>query len=52
MLANGVVMITRPSSGENSFYKVKDEHSLIMTDSLGNEPEGEIAKHYVLTKKK
>ena len=24
----------------------------IMTDSLGNEPEGAMAKHYVLTKKR
>ena len=33
-------------------YKVKDANSLIMTDSLGTEPEGAMAKHYVLTKKK
>ena len=52
MLANGVVEITRPSSGEKSYYKVKDAQSLIMTDSLGTEPEGAMAKHYVLTKKK
>lgn len=52
MLANGVVEITRPSSGEKSYFKVKDAQSLIMTDSLGTEPEGAMAKHYVLTKKK
>ena len=52
VLANNVVEITRPSSGETSYYKVKDANSLIMTDSLGNEPEGAMAKHYVLTKKK
>ena len=46
------VEITRPSSGETSYYKVKDANSLIMTDSLGNEPEGAMAKHYVLTKKR
>ena len=40
VLANNVVEITRPSSGETSYYKVKDANSLIMTDSLGNEPEG------------
>lgn len=49
--ANHVIEIIRPSSGEASYYKVKDDNSLIMTDSLGNEPEGEMAKHYVLTKK-
>ena len=52
VLANNVVEITRPSSGETSYYKVKDANSIIMTDSLGNEPEGEMAKLYVLTKKK
>lgn len=44
-------MLVRPSSGEHTFYKVKDNSSVIMTDSLGNEPEGEMAKLYVLTKK-
>ena len=43
--------LLRPSSGEHSFYKVKDSKSIVMTDSLGNEPEGETAKLYVLTKK-
>ncbi len=52
VLANNVIEITRPSSGETSYYKVKDANSIIMTDSLGNEPEGEMAKLYVLTKKK
>ena len=53
VLANNVVEIIRPSSGETSYYKVKDANSLIMTDSLGTEPEGHaMAKHYVLTKKK
>ena len=52
VLANNVVEIIRPSSGETSYYKVKDANSLIMTDSLGNEPEGAMAKHYVLTKKR
>ena len=52
VLANNVIEITRPSSGETSYYKVKNANSIIMTDSLGNEPEGEMAKLYVLTKKK
>ena len=46
------VEITRPSSGETTYFKVKDANSLIMTDSLGTEPEGAMAKHYVLTKKR
>ena len=52
VLANNVVEITRPSSGETTYFKVKDANSLIMTDSLGTEPEGAMAKHYVLTKKR
>lgn len=51
VLDGNVMMLVRPSSGEHSFYKVKDSKSIIMTDSLGNEPEGETAKLYVLTKK-
>ena len=51
MLDNNVLMLVRPSSGDHTFYKVKDGSSIVMTDSLGNEPEGEIAKLYVLKKK-
>ena len=52
VLDNSVLMLVRPSSGEHTFYKVKDNSSVIMTDSLGNEPEGETAKLYVLHKNK
>ncbi len=51
VLDGNVMMLVRPSSGEHTFYKVKDDKSIVMTDSLGNEPEGETAKLYVLTKK-
>lgn len=51
VLDGSVIMLVRPSSGEQTYYKVKDTNSLIMTDSLGNEPEGEMAQLYVLTKK-
>lgn len=51
VLDGSVLMLVRPSSGEHTFYKVKDAKSVVMTDSLGNEPEGEMAKLYVLTKK-
>lgn len=52
VLDGNVLMLVRPSSGEHTFYKVKDANSIVMTDSVGNEPEGEIAKFYVLKKKK
>lgn len=51
VLDGNVMMLVRPSSGEHTFYKVKNSKSIVMTDSLGNEPEGETAKLYVLTKK-
>lgn len=51
VLDGNVLMLVRPSSGEQTFYKVKDANSIVMTDSVGNEPEGETAKHYVLKKK-
>ena len=51
VLNGNVLMLVRPSSGEHTFYKVKDSKSVVMTDSLGNEAEGEMAKLYVLTKK-
>lgn len=33
-------------------YKVKDANFIVLTDSVGNEPEGEAAKFYVLKKVK
>ena len=44
-------MLVRSSSGEHTFYKVKDANNVVLTDSLGNEPKGETAKLYVLKKK-
>nr|WP_287575888.1 hypothetical protein [Prevotella sp.] len=52
MLDNNVLMLVRPSSGEHTFYKVKDANSIVLTDSVGNEPEGENAKFYVLKSEK
>ncbi len=44
-------MLVRSSSGEHTFYKVKDANNVVLTGSLGNEPKGETAKLYVLKKK-
>ena len=52
VLDYNILMLVHPSSCEHTFYKVKDANSIVMTDSVGNEPEGETAKHYVLKKKK
>lgn len=51
VLDGKVLMLVRPSNGEQTYYKVKDNNSIVMTDSLGVEPEGETAKLYVLKKK-
>ena len=45
-------MLVHPSSGEHTIYKVKDANFIVSTDSVGNEPEGETAKFYVLKKGK
>ena len=51
VLDGKVLMLVRSSTGEQTFYKVKNANSIIMTDSMGVEPEGETAKLYVLKKK-
>lgn len=51
VLDGKVLMLVRPSNSEQTYYKVKDNSSIVMTDSLGIEPEGETAKLYVLKKK-
>ena len=52
VLDGNVLMLVRPSSGEHTFYKVKDGNSIVLTDSLGNEAEGESVELYVLKKTK
>lgn len=49
---DNLLVLVRPSSGDRTYIKVKDGDSIVLTDSVGNEPEGEIAKLYVLTRKK
>ena len=52
VLDYNILMLVHPSSGDNIFYKVMEDNSIIMTDSFGNEPEGETARFYVLKKRK
>jgi len=52
LMNHAVLKLIRPSSNDETFYKVLGNNQLIMTDSLGNEPEGETRKLYILTKKK
>ena len=43
-----LIEIVTPSSGEKTYYKIKDAKSIVMTDSAGVEPQGPTAKFYVL----
>ena len=38
VLDGNILMLVHPSSGDNIFYKVMEDNSIIMTDSFGNEP--------------
>ena len=51
VLDNNVLMLVRPSSGEHTFYKVKDTNHIILIDSFGNEPQKEDKKNYILKRK-
>ena len=52
VLEGNILMLVHPLSGDNMFYKVRNAKKIVLTDSVGNEPEGETAKFYVLKKKK
>ena len=52
VLDSNVLMLVHPSSGEHTFYKVKDANFIILTDSIGNEPQNVDKKNYTLKIKK
>ena len=51
VLDGNILMLVHPSSGDNIFYKVRDDNSLILIDSFGNEPQKEVRKNYILKTK-
>ena len=51
VLDGNILMLVHPLSGDNIFYKVKDDNCIILIDSFGNEPENEDRKNYTLRKK-
>ena len=51
VLDNNVLMLVHPSSGDNIFYKVKNDSSIILIETFGNEPSSKNIKLYVLKKK-
>ena len=52
VLDGNILMLMHPSSGEHTFYKVKDANHIILIDSFGNEPQIEERKNYILRKER
>lgn len=52
MLDYNILMLVHPSSGEHTFYKVKDVNHIILIDSFGNEAQIEERKNYILRKER
>ena len=50
VLDGSILMLEHPSNGDNLFYKVKNDSSIILIDSFGNEPNTVKAKFYELKK--
>ena len=46
-----ILMLVHPSSGDNIFYKVREDKSVVLLDSFGNKPKNEDRKNYTLRKK-
>ena len=51
MLDGNVLMLVHPSSGDNIFYKLREDKSVVLLDSFGNKPKNEDRKNYTLRKK-
>ena len=47
VLDGNILMLVHPSSGEHTFYKVKDANHIVLIDSFGNEPPKEDKKNYI-----
>ena len=51
VLDNNILMLVHPSSGEHTFYKVKDANHIVLIDSFGNDPPKEDKKNHILKRK-
>ena len=51
VLDYNILMLVHPSSGEHTFYKVKDANHIVLIDSFGNESQKEDKKNYILKRK-
>ena len=52
MLDYNILILVHPASGDNIFYKVMEDNSIIFIDSFGNEPQKVVRKNYILKKRK
>lgn len=52
VLDGNILMLVRPASGDNIFYNVMEDNSIIFIDSFGNEPKKVVRKNYILKKRK
>ena len=50
VLDGNILMLVHPSSGDNIFYKVREDKSVILLDSFGNGLNGKKSKCYILKK--
>ena len=51
VLDGSILMLEHPKSGDNIFYKGKNDSSIILIDSFGNKPNKEGRNNYTLKKK-
>ena len=52
VLDGNILMLVHPSSGDNIFYKERENKSVILLDSFGNDPQNVDKKNYTLKMKK
>ena len=52
VLDGNILMLVHPASGDNIFYKVMEDNSIIFIDSFVNEPKKVVRKNYILKKRK
>ena len=51
VLDGNILMLVHPASGDNIFYKVREDKGVILLDSFGNEPKKDKVKYYALKRK-
>ena len=44
VLDGNILMLVHPASGDNIFYKVRNDNSIVLIDSFGNEPQKRLGR--------